>query len=157
MKTRTNKAMAFFTLEDATAALEATVFPEEFSDFGRLIYKGKVVLVNGYTQDSGKFIVTSIKDAEHVKLATEIDHIQLKLSDDKTKAAEQLRTVISKMADALPYTQQVKLSYVFDGRELFQTKDIKALTLAFDNETIEFVKSVVGRDNLNIIWRSRLV
>ena len=54
-------------------------------------------------------------------------------------------------------TQQVKLSYVFDGRELFQTKDIKALTLAFDNETIEFVKSVVGRENLNIIWRSRLV
>lgn len=155
--TRTNKAMAFFTLEDSTAALEATVFPEEFSDFGRLIYKGKVVLVNGYTQDSGKFIVTSIKDAEHVKLATEIDHIQLKLSDDKSAAAKQLQTIISKMADALPYTQQVKLSYVFDGRELFQTKDIKSLTLAFDNETIEFVKSVVGRDNLNIIWRSRLV
>lgn len=155
--TKTGKPMAFFTLEDASGATEVTVFPEEFHDFGRMIQKGKVVLVRGYTQPSGKFIVNSVKDAEHVKLATEIDHIQLKLNDNKSKAAAELRTILSKLTTALPYSHRVVMSYVFDGKEHFATKKQSDLSIAFDNETLDFVKSVIGQDNLNIIWRSKLV
>ena len=156
--TKTNKAMAFFTIEDTSGAVDVTVFPEEFSDFGRLIYKNKVVLVNGYTQASGKFIVTSIKDAEEVRLSTEIDHIQIKLSKDKSQAGMQLRSVLSKVQGSeIPYAPTIKMSYVFDGRELYRTKDVDEILMPFDNETIDFIKSVVGQDNVNIIWRSKLV
>ena len=156
--TKSGRPMAFITVEDSSGSIEVTVFPNTFTDFGRLLTKNRILLINGTTQDSGKFIVNSVKDAEEVRVATEIDHIQITLSQDKKRAGRDIYSVVSRvMSGGEPYSILIPLTYVFDGRELDSTKEVKHITMPYDNETVAFVKSVVGIDNFHIIWRSKLV
>lgn len=158
--TRTGKAMAFLSVEDDTGTRDITVFPNTFEDFGRLLFPGKIVLIQGNIQDNKKasFIADSLKDAEQVRLSTQIDRIQLKLSSDKVQAQKDLAAVMSKVMEEAPaYTNFVPMSYLYEGKEYRSTKQVQDILIPFDNETLNFVKSVVGQDKVTIIWNSKLV
>lgn len=54
------RKMAFITLEDKSFSMDAVVFANPYMKYGKLIEKGKVVLLNGKTK-GGSFLIDSIE------------------------------------------------------------------------------------------------
>lgn len=87
MRTKADKPMAVFHLEDDTGSVETVVFPDVFDDIARRLDNDEVVLVTGRSEndaDNARLVATSIiplsqvrpKDPNAIKLTIDLDAIE---------------------------------------------------------------------------------
>lgn len=166
--TKNNDMMAFISIEDETGAREAVVFPDAYTGYGRYLKEKNVVIISGYTQEDGTFVVSSLEPAdEHIPYRA-VDHIQIKFSDLSVKKERDIQNLRSTLVDILQRSrgQQRNGNYVW--KLGYTTKDsdvgvyykikgnrpgtVEDLIISSDLETINYVKSLVGEDNFTIVY-----
>jgi DNA polymerase III subunit alpha len=120
IRTKKGEAMAFLTLSDASGETEAVVFPSTFKQFGHILVKGKMVLLEGkFDERDGKsqFVVQTVLDLE--KEAAKEDQrktvLYLRIIKDSNPARKMndIKTLLKKHQGEVPvivYNEQSEKS-----------------------------------------------
>lgn len=158
--TKKGKPMAFIQIEDEFDTADLVVFPDTFSSYGRFLNKELVVNLNVeiQTNDRGKsIIVHSIKKADEFSAKMEIDHLQVKVSDNKMEASKTIELLMELgRAENLKGAERVQLSYLFKGKEFYVTKKENYLDCPFSLTYLNQIKNIVGKEAVTLIWNSNL-
>lgn len=155
--TKKNELMAFVTMEDETGSQDFVLFPSDFKIYGRMLKEGKVV--KGYTeiQENSRgisAIIKSLKNATDSEIVTDIDHLQIALSNKKTEAMTQLNKILFESTKkGHTGSDKIALSYLFQGKEFFRTQTVTELTIPMDLTMFNFIKETLGVENVKLIWK----
>lgn len=151
--TKKNELMAFITIEDTTGSTEGILFPSSYTDFGRFAVENDVVVINGSTQSDSRLIINSLSRAGEKIVKREVDHFQVRLSDDLRKAKGQLNSILEE-SNKNNIGNMVNLSYVVNDQEYFGTRQNPVLSISNDADTIDFIFNLLGKDAFSIVWTS---
>ena len=150
--------MSFVSIEDTSGSCDLVVFPDVYKMFGRYLEVGEIINVSAkkdITSRGTSYIVRSIKRSSDINIHNTTDHIQIKLSKDTSVAKEELANIINESKNPIhEYSPFVKMSYIFDGKELFRTKNISCLEIPFDLTMVNYIKNRLGSDGVRVIWKS---
>ena len=156
--TKNGQLMSFVSIEDTSGSCDLVVFPDVYKMFGRYLEVGEIINVSAkkdITSRGTSYIVRSIKRSSDINIHNTTDHIQIKLSKDTSVAKEELANIINESKNPIhEYSPFVKMSYIFDGKELFRTKNISCLEIPFDLTMVNYIKNRLGSDGVRVIWKS---
>ena len=156
--TKNGQLMSFVSIEDTSGSCDLVVFPDVYKMFGRYLEVGEIINVSAkkdITSRGTSYIVRSIKRSSDINIHNTTDHIQIKLSKDTSVAKEELANIINESKNPIhEYSPFVKMSYIFDGKELFRTKKISCLEIPFDLTMVNYIKNKLGSDGVRVIWKS---
>ena len=156
--TKNGQLMSFVSIEDTSGSCDLVVFPDVYKMFGRYLEVGEIINVSAKKDINSRgtsYIVRSIKRSSDINIHNTTDHIQIKLSKDTSIAKEELETIINESKNPIhEYSPFVKMSYIFDGKELFRTKKNSHLEIPFDLTMVNYIKNKLGADSVRVIWKS---
>ncbi|MFH0776124.1 MAG: DNA polymerase III subunit alpha, partial [Patescibacteria group bacterium] len=124
MTKKSSQMMAFATIEDPTGAIEISLFPKVFAQFGDQIEKDELVTATGrleFRNDVFQISAHEIKklDLEHLRQSAEKDGF---IDDSNGKAAPKLSEPLEEIVLALPL--QIELPVETDPAILLQLKQL---------------------------------
>jgi DNA polymerase-3 subunit alpha len=142
--TKTNRAMAFITLEDLYGAVEVIVFPNDYDRYGRALTEDAKVIIEGKTSveedKDGKLILEKLTPFEDIprevwvrfKDRASYDEVKAKL-DEIVKRAPGHDTVVVFLADT---KQMQRLPGVFTDADAY---------------LVDVLKEAFGPDNIQVM------
>lgn len=158
--TKKGDPMAFVTLEDDSDTTELVMFPETFRSYGRYLEKGLVVNIMvdlSFNNNRKTAKITSVKRADELSLKMEVDHLQVLLPNNKEKAFQTLNKIMELSFDPINKgAERVQLSYIFNGKEFFGTKNRSDLMIPFSLTFLNGLKDIVSKESVNLVWRGRM-
>jgi DNA polymerase III subunit alpha len=109
IRTKKGEAMAFLTLSDASGETEAVVFPAVFRQFGHVLNKGSLVLLEGkFDQRDGKsqFVIQTVldpeKEAEKGHEKKTVMYLRIKKGGDTAEVMAEIKALLQKHPGAVP-------------------------------------------------------
>lgn len=155
---RDNKIMAFITVEDVNSFTEAIVFPTTYSEFGRYLKEGEVVIVYGNVNEEGRLIVSSIQDANEHYLQFNIDSVHIHMPDDINVAQSLLDDIINN--ETVNQLEATPLFYYVNGKKYSRSNkyhdkngNLVDIKVYLNQDILEHIYRAVGPENFQIIYR----
>ncbi|MBN2189629.1 MAG: DNA polymerase III subunit alpha, partial [Candidatus Aureabacteria bacterium] len=165
--TRTNRTMAFFTLEDLTGTIQITVLPAHFEKYGNLIQEDKLISVYGKLEkpegtdttasssdDAAprqviKLLADEIRDLSEAMDKFRKSRIQkdihLRIDKDHCKYLSRLQEIFS----AYPGEFPVYLHLESPGRESIMQLDPR-FKLSDSKDLMDAIRELIGADS---VWK----
>lgn len=147
---RKGKPMAFMTIEDFSAGVEAVVFSEQYQKYRQFIAPDSVVLVKGKTStregEKAKILVSEIIPlAGTSKRSTATLHISLSTADLDEKAVDRLKAILVENPGGCDVCLHLK---VRDGK----TVKIRPKRIKVDPtpELLDRVRELVGKERVSV-------
>lgn len=146
---KSNKNMAFFTLDDFTGSCEAIMFSKTYEKYQQLIGEEECIFIVGRPESSGDSIKLQIEEAyspEEIRKKL-LQDVKINLDSEKhnSDTIASLKNILLLNAGNVPVYVHLSNGGNGNGRHVFFLKNIRV------NVTDEFVKAVLkllGEDSL---------
>ncbi|WP_027338917.1 DNA polymerase III subunit alpha [Halonatronum saccharophilum] len=93
--TKSNKAMAFLTLEDEVGEFEVVVFPTHYNKYSHLLLEGNTIMVEGRVDDERKIIAQKIGDLNtELRVKSDLKPLHLQFGSNSDIDIKELKNIL---------------------------------------------------------------
>lgn len=141
--TRSNKKMAFLTIEDPTGAVEVLMFPDSYEKYSDILNESKMYFIHGAVKaEEGKDAKLALENISPFDSASPLPQIWIRFkdfSDYQKKIAEVMKTLQSH-----PGPHGITF-YLLSERKV---KCLNGVKISFDKPCRSILENICGKSNL---------
>lgn len=146
--TKTNKAMAFITVEDLVGTVEVIIFPKDYERYGKLLEADAKIFVQGHAtveeDRNGKIICERIYSFDDAKR-------ELWLQFDEVTRFEEKETALYELMKDSDGEEQVVI-YIAQNKSMKKLPNSR--NVAITRELLDTLYDFLGKNNVKVVEKS---
>lgn len=154
--TRKGDQMAGFEIEDETGVIKAVVFPREYLMYSHLLKEGNVIAFGGqvsYSERGTQFKTQLIETIEELASNTQPNYIQLTLSDEQSKAIQELKEIDDILNEAESGGIKNNIPVVFEmNKKTFRKRKGVEVKGNWSGDTLRNLELLLGMDSVHVAY-----
>jgi DNA polymerase III subunit alpha len=147
---RSNKTMAFFTLDDFSGSCESLMFSKIYEKCGRYVQQEECVFITGKPESSGDAIKLHIEDVIPLEVFREKNVGSIKLVVDKDKHSIAKLTSLKNIFLKYPGSVPVYI-HLLDKGNIAEIFSLKETRIKITDEFIKEIQTCLGDDSITFI------